>query len=531
MNQVIKTIILVLLAASSASLAAAVGYSVNSDSPTANHDSLYRIDLNTGQQTKLGFVRSQGQIRLDVEGLAFASDGTLYGMDDESMKLFPLSLDNGQIISNQEVNLSGLPAAGGNDFGMSFACDGKLYVTSASDDSLYEVALNGTASRIGSVGSLGTDIIALAAWGNPVELYGLGKGGLNSADTARLYSINPATGVATSKGLLGAAAAKYDQGGLSFDNNGQLWAITDRSQLVSPLPSQILQIDKATGVATLKASTTETGFESLAITLPRGCGEGGDEDRATFTVQSRFVDSNNITPVTLHLDCNTGQILDQSKTVLPNEGVNGKFEVSFVVTSLGTTPLNCTVTQDAPFGYTPSYTCLGVSECVAPQSADSCSFTNVIPGSDNLCAIQSTPNPVPFTVNKVWLFEAEEIGEIEFAHVYFRCENVFDGDGLADGNSMSWNWNIKGNAQRVANIQPSFKGISQCRATESNTFSAVEADNGCENWIPVLIGDSSRSCTITNTVFLEGIPTLSDYGRLLLALLMVGVGLVAIRRV
>jgi len=531
MKHVIKTIMLILLTASSASLAAAVGYSVNSDSPTANHDSLYRIDLDTGQQTRLGFVRSQGQIRLDVEGLAFAPDGTLYGMDDESMKLFPLSLDDGQIISNQEVSLSGLPTAGGNDFGMSFACDGTLYVTSASDDSLYKVALDGTATRVGDLNSLGTDISALAAWGNPVELYGLGKGGLNSADTARLYSINPANGIPTPVGFLGAAAAKYDQAGLSFDNTGQLWAITDRSQLVSPLPSQILQIDKTTGVATLKASTAETGFESLAITLPRGCGGGGDEQRATFTVQSRFVDSNNITPVTLHLDCNTGQILDQSKTVLPNEGVNGKFEVSFVVTSLGTTPLNCTVTQDAPFGYTPSYTCLGVSECVAPQSADNCSFTNVIPGSDNLCTIQSTPNAVPFTVKKVWLFEAEEIGGTDYANIYLHCDNVFDGDGLADGKSMTWNWTVSGNAQRVANIQPSFKGISHCRATESNAYSAVEAENGCESWIPVLIGDSSRSCTITNTVFLEGIPTLSDYGRLLLVLLMLGVGLVAIRRV
>jgi len=532
MKQAIKITILTLLTAVSTSLAAApVGYRVNSDSPSANHDSLYRIDLATGELTRLGFVRSLNLIKLDVEGLAFAPDGTLYGMDDESMKLFPLNIDNGQIISANEVSLTGFTGAGNNDFGMTFACDNNLYVSSARDDSLYLVGLNGVATRVGAQGGLGGDISALAAWGNPVQLYGLGNGGLNSGGPGNLYSINTATGIATLIGPLGAAAAAYDQAGLSFDSTGQLWAMTDRSQLVTSLPSQILQLNTTNGAATLVSSTTgETGFESLAITLPRGCDTAGGDDRATFTVQSRFVDNNDITPVTLHLSCNTGQILDQTKTVEPNDGVFGEFEVSFVVTSLGSTPLNCTVTQDPPFGYTPSYTCLGESDCVEAQSASNCSFTNVATGTDNLCQVQSYPNAVPFTVIKEWLFEAEEIGEEDYANINFECQNVFDGDGLVNGNLMQWNWAVAGNSERTASIQPDFQGNTRCRATESNTFSAVEAINGCEDWLPVLIGDSSRSCTITNTVFLEGIPTLGDYGRWLMALLLLGVGLVAVRR-
>jgi len=534
MKQATKTIIFTLLTAVSASLAAMPdGYSVNSDSPTVNHDSLYRVDLATGQQTRLGVVRSLGQTRLDVEGLAFSADGTLWGVDDESMKLFPLNIDNGQVISANEVSLTGFAGAGNNDFGMTFGCDNNLYVSSARNDSLYLVGLNGEATRIGSEGSLGVNISALAAWGNPVQLYGLGDGGLNSAGPARLYSIDPATGVATLLGPLGGAAAAYDQAGMAFDSAGQLWAITDRSQLANPLPSQILQLNKANGAATLISQTVgETGFESLAITIPRGCGGGGGEEgRATFTVQSRFVDNNNITPVTLNLSCNTGLILDQSKTVQPNEGLAGKFEVSFVVSSIGSTPLNCTVTQNAPFGYTPSYTCLGESDCVEAQSTTSCSFSNVASGTDNLCQVQSTPNPVPFTVIKQWLFEAEEIGEVEYANINFECQNVYDGDGVVDGNTMRWNWSVSGNAERVASIQPDFRGDTSCRATESNTFSAVEATNGCADGIPVLIGDSARSCTITNTVFLEGIPTLGDYGRWLMVLLLLGVGLVAVRRI
>ena len=531
MKQAIKTIIVALLSTVSASLAAApVGYTVNSDSLSDMvYDSLYRIDLATGQSTRLGRVISLDQVRTDVEGLAFALDGTLYGMDDDYLKLFPINIDNGRVITSNEVSLSGLPGGGGNDFGTSFACDGNLYMTSGKTKSLYKVALNGVATRIGSEGSLGTTISALAAWGNPVQLYGLGLGSLASADPGNLYSIDPTTGVATLLGPVGGAAAPFAQAGLAFDNSGLLWAITDRTQSLNPMPSQILQLNTNNGAATLVSTSDVEGFESLAISPPRGCGGGGD-DKATFTVQSRFVDNNNQTPVTLRLSCNTGLILDQTKTVQPNDGLFGAFEVSFVVSELGGTPLNCTVTQDHPFGYTPSYTCLGESDCTAAQSAESCSFTNVAAGTDNLCQVQSYPNVVPFTVIKEWLFEAEEIAETEYANIVLECENVFEGDGVANSNLMTWNWNVEGNAERTANIRPDFRGITYCRATESNTFSAVEAVNGCEAWLPVRIGDSSVSCTITNNVFLEGIPTLGDYGRMLLVLLLLGVGLVAVRR-
>jgi len=533
MKQAIKITILTLMTAVSASLSAGpVGYAINSDSRSANADSLYRINLATGELTRLGFVRSLNSIRLDTEGLAFAPDGTLWGMDDESMKLFPLNIDNGQVITANEVSLIGFTGTGNNDFGMTFACDNNLYASSSRDDSLYRVALNGTATRIGAQGGLGRDISALAAWGNPVQLYGLSNGNLNSGGSASLYSIDTTTGVATLIGPLGAGAAAYDQAGMSFDSTGQLWVMTDRSQLLSPLPSEILQVNTTNGAATLASSTTgETGFESLAITLPRGCDGGGGDDRATFTVQSRFVDNNHITPVTLRISCNTGQILEQTKTVQPNDGLFGNFEVSFVVSSLGPTPLNCTVTQDAPFGYTPSYTCLGESDCVEAQSASSCSFANVAEGTDNLCQVQSYPNPVPFTVIKEWLFAAEEIGEQDFANIKLECQNVFDGDGQSSGNLMLWHWPVAGNSERTASIQPSFLGNTRCRALENNTFSAVEATNGCEDWMPVLIGDNSGSCTITNTVFLEGIPTLGEYGRWLMALMLLGIGMVAVRRI
>jgi hypothetical protein len=52
----------------------------------------------------------------------------------------------------------------------------------------------------------------------------------------------------------------------------------------------------------------------------------------------------------------------------------------------------------------------------------------------------------------------------------------------------------------------------------------------CEDWMPVGLGDGSLTCTVTNTVFFEGIPTLSPLGLLLAALLLAGPGLLAARR-
>ena len=57
----------------------------------------------------------------------------------------------------------------------------------------------------------------------------------------------------------------------------------------------------------------------------------------------------------------------------------------------------------------------------------------------------------------------------------------------------------------------------------------VESDNSdCDGFL--VTAGSEFECEIVNTVFFEGIPTLSQYGMAILALLMLGVGLVGFRR-
>lgn len=273
----------ILIAASLFALSAngqPMAYSVNSDSGNPDtEDSLYSIDLSNGTHLQRGKLSTGivDDIRRDTEGLAFAPDNTLWGIDDSTQTLFPISVASGTVKLQEEIPLPIFETGGGHDFGMTFSCDGSLYVTSVSTRTLYILDLEGKAEPIGEEGALSANISAIAAHDDPGKLYGLGNGQFQDGqtDSPNLYSIDVATGVATLIGPLGPEAGEYNQGGLAFDSTGVLWAITDRriiNNSIENLPSQIMNIDVATGTATLVSTTSEVGFESLAIGSPPVCG-------------------------------------------------------------------------------------------------------------------------------------------------------------------------------------------------------------------------------------------------------------------
>ena len=532
MKQLITTIAIMLLSALSASLAAApVGYSINSDSGTDNADSLYRIDLATGAETRIGTVKSLGQTRIDVEGLAFAPDGTLYGVDDSSMTLFQLNTGNAQVQTDDEVFISGLPSGGGNDFGLTFACDGNLYLTSIVKGSLYRMDLDGTANLIGSENSLGVKISALAAYGDPVRLYGLGNGidADGNVSTPNLYRINLTNGKASKIGPLGPAVGDYTEAGLAFDDAVQLWAINDRRQL--QLPSQIMRINTSTGAASDVQLTAEAGFESLAITAPSGCAPVGSGEHAEFTVQKRFADGNDITAVNLNISCNTGLPLEQSLTVLPNEGDFGDFEVKFIVEAFADGNLDCEIWEDTPDGYTATYDCQADASCSTSEGSGPCSFQGVGVDDANLCLIQNYVEPVDIRVSRQLLLDSEGNGIEDSARISLFCDNVVDGDGEGNNGSMNWSWIFEGEKDsHTAMVYPRFDGTTICRTEEESISSAIESENSCADPFTVLVGDEIKPCKVISTVFFEGIPTLNQYGLILFSALMLMTGLLASRR-
>ena len=515
-----------LASATSLAVAAPVGYSINSDGPdNPSRDSLYRIDLETGQETRIGRVSSQGVVREDVEGLAFAPDGTLYGIDDEAMRLFPINPDNGSVQVRDEVGITGLNEAGGNDFGMTFTCDGSLFITSVLQGALYRVTLDGTATEIGPLGE-NIHISAIAAFGD--TLYGLGNGldkDLN-VDNPSLFLIDTNTGAATEIGKLGDEAGAYAEAGLAFDDNGDLWAITDRrDSLGFPLNSQVMQLSLIDGAASMVQDTGEAGFESLAITVPRGCATSGG-DTAQFKVQKQFVDGIDSVPTTLNIRCNAGLPLENTFTTEPGAGV----EVTFTVSDFTDGQLNCDVWETTTDDYTATYECFSTGNC--DTSAAQCAFTAVSADQENLCVIRNYPKTVDVTVAPEWVDPMGYLRDDETVSVELQCRNIVDGDGAwRDEDIMFWNWTFQpGDPDEIAVIQPLNDGTSECMVMSRSISSAIESTSDCEDWTDVYRDDQGLTCTVTTTLFFEGIPTLNRGGMILASLLLLFTGLVFVRR-
>ncbi len=71
-------------------------------------------------------------------------------------------------------------------------------------------------------------------------------------------------------------------------------------------------------------------------------------------------------------------------------------------------------------------------------------------------------------------------------------------------------------------------GPATCEAEETSVQSGVDSTDDCGPR-EIDAGETSE-CTIINTVFFEGIPSLNQYGLAIMALLMLGLGMVGFRR-
>ena len=254
-------------------LAEPFGWSINSrgnDKDPQRVNALWRINLSTGDAEYIGWTGF-----LDVEGLAIHPDGTLYGVDDESKTTLRVSRVTGfaqPLGGPTNLHNMGVSLDSNLDFGMSIDCSGQGFVVSDMTQSLFTVDLmTGALSLVGSQGSLGAPITDIAIRGSRAYGIGVGTAGGGLPAAPNLYAVDLESATASLIGPLGSQVAQYNNAGLAFDADGQLWAITDRRAVAgADFPSEILRIDTDTGQAE-KVADTLVGLESLAITVPTGC--------------------------------------------------------------------------------------------------------------------------------------------------------------------------------------------------------------------------------------------------------------------
>jgi len=268
----------------------------------------------------------------------------------------------------------------------------------------------------------------------------------------------------------------------------------------------------------------------------------------SFTVTKNFTDDENGGPfnpteVKVTINCFTGLPLTQSQSIDQNQ------EVEFVVEDFADGTLDCDISEDvdAPelAGYTPTYTADGDSDGAADD--EGCHFSDVSLGEENTCAIVNDPDPVEVEIEKDWIIVGSGGDQVDqHFELTLYCDSYIVGSGpktpghikdcgnflVANGKgSKPYEYCLEldgeGDSTFTPHVIPEWPG-AQCWVDETVYDDSAEVDNGCGN-INVSHGEGD-SCLITNTVFFEGIPTLSQYGMAIMALLMLGVGLVGFRR-
>ena len=236
-------------------------------------DTLYSIDLSTRIATPVGAAGTwSGASIANVEGLTFGPNGKLYAVSDTLLKAL-MTIDPATGLANVIGPLGGGSGLGDSgqgtfdvlDLGMTFTCDGRLWLSSGFTGSFRQIDPGtGAATKIGN---LGATITGLTARGN--QVFGAG-----SQDDPNLYSIDLSTGHATSVGPYGQGLNPITTASPGFDTSGKLWSVLDN---VPPLPptqtpqwSTLATISSKGTLAAVGDITTPTGmkYPSSVTQLP-----------------------------------------------------------------------------------------------------------------------------------------------------------------------------------------------------------------------------------------------------------------------
>lgn len=492
-------------------------------------------------------------------GMTFGSDGNLYAADEDCDCIIQITVPGGVVsVVVPKANILAATTFPNADLegGLARAADGRLFfVDDGNSESVLESTPAGVVSVLASESAVTTatgdssiDLdVGIVLAGN--NLYVLDDG----SDTLFRVDINSgAVSLIASAATLAAAAGVTGvdlEGGIALNpTTGNLFIGDDGFDETFQDFANILEVTPA-GSASLFVSDAQitafyepiygTGadFRLRGSMVFQSITPTGTSTRATFRVTKFFADGNDVAEVTVSIDCNTGLILDQDKLLSDNEWVE------FVVTDYTDGTLTCTITEDGETGYSGEYHNITLNI----TNNESCVYTD-IGGSDTAfeCQITNSPDPVTVDIYKDWVFQGATAPDID---TYIKIVLVCDSEILKDVDctilgpasdsppvllaSVNYSAVCEGttglnDVGMVAQVIPKFPKTN-CEVFETVFDQAIEVDNGCGSF--TVEADQGHSCIITNTVFFEGIPTLSQYGMALLALLMLGVGMVSFRRI
>ena len=302
---------------------------------------------------------------------------------------------------------------------------------------------------------------------------------------------------------------------------------TDVSTTTSGLTAQFTHTGFADGVDCVVTETVPDGFAPTytadcdVTDILSGSVYSCDITNATTTVRfkvTKVFSDKSSDPVEVTLTCDTGLPLTQSLTIAGGDPIG----VTFVVTDYIDGTMNCAVTEVTN---TPGY----------DMDTSGCVWDNVMTADSPFsCVVDNTAQDATYTAWMEWNVSGES-GEAvdEEVLVTITCNSLITGSNGSTGSCGIGCWNaskVLGDDESLVAKVSTLTGTATCSATQGILPSGVESTSNEACTDENLDAGENAICVFTNTVFFEGIPTLSQYGLALLALLMLGVGMVGFRR-
>jgi hypothetical protein len=235
-------------------------------------------------------------------------------------------------------------------------------------------------------------------------------------------------------------------------------------------------------------------------------GEVVSTQQFTISVDARFRESR-LPALDLELQCKPGLPGQEEKKLLSDQAFDWKAQALPGKTS------NCHLLARLPAGYTAAYFVGGQSQ--PSPVAKGCQFRGMAAGGHGECRLEVTQDPVDLVVYLEWIGPS---GEEEDVRVSLECESG-DYSGYRYVNAGQPNgWEIR-------DIDP--EGIL-CNVSEEVRDNFRPDIIDCQGlWV---LPGKGEECTLINTKIVKRIEMLNRYGLVVMIVLVLGIGLVAVRR-
>jgi len=235
-------------------------------------------------------------------------------------------------------------------------------------------------------------------------------------------------------------------------------------------------------------------------------GAAAEPGSASFTIDAK-VDHTILSQLDVRLGCDSATPPLQQVTL----DFDGTHE--FTVSVRGMKGASCTLVAMLPTGQNVTY--FGDGGSVIDLDDQGCHFTGVSAGHSNFCQVHVENEVTRLTVYKKWVGGT---GEEPNVNIHLECDHEMQGIPLWINSDSSQTWELE-----VADSD----GIRcSVHEEEADTFRADQSD--CSNLL--ILPGADEECTLINTKVVKRIQTLNLYGMGAMILIMLAVGLLAIKR-